>query len=112
MKLSALNEAKLVNVDPNTQILGKLFHDVRANEPNTTLNDIAHFCAAMMAEHIHEDYDRPQIHEMAFEGLPTLKDNPKEINSQLQYYFDAETGEDYDELLQSVINFIKTGRFQ
>jgi len=112
MKLSALNEAKLANTDPNTQILEKLFQDVRANHPNAKLNDIAHFCAAMMADHIHEDYDRPQIHEMAFEGLPTLKDNPKAINNQLKYYFDEDTWEDYDDLVETVSNFIKDGRLQ
>ena len=110
MKLSVLKEAKQANSDPSTKVLGRLFHDVKANEPNATINDIAQYCAAMMAEHIHEDWDRPQIHEMCFEGLPTLKDNPRAISNQLQYYYDAETGEDYDSLVQSVVKFLQDGR--
>lgn len=112
MKLSMLNEAKLAHSDPRTKILERLFRDVRENEPNANINNIAHYCAAMMADHIYEDYDLPQVHEMAFEGLPTLKDNPVAINNQLTYYFDADTWEDYDTLLQSVLLFIRNGRLQ
>jgi len=108
MKLSALHEARLAR-DPKTQIFTSVFNEVKKREPNVSIDDIAHFCAAMMADHINSDYDVPQLHEMAFEGLPTLKNNPQAINSQLQYYYDAETGEDLDHLIQSIIRYIKLG---
>ena len=108
MKLSALHEARLAR-DPKTLIFTQVFNEVKKRAPDTSMDDIAHFCAAMMAEHIHSDYDLLQLHEMAFEGLPTLKDNPQAINNQLQYYYDAETGEDLDSLIDSIIRYIKSG---
>ncbi len=108
MKLSALHEARLAR-DPKTLIFTQVFNEVKKREPDVSINDIAHFCAAMMADHIYSDHNLPQTHEMAFEGLPTLKDNPQAINSQLQYYYDAETGEDFDSLIDAIIRYIGSG---
>jgi len=108
MKLSALHEARLAR-DPRSQIFTRVFKEVKKREPDVSIDDIAHFCAAMMAEHMHSDYDIPQFHELAFEGLPTLKDDPQAINDQLQYYYDAETGEDLDSLVNSIVRYIGSG---
>ena len=108
MKLSALHEARLAR-DPKTQIFTRVFNEVKKREPDVKIDDIAHFCAAMMAEHLHSDYTISMLHEMAFEGLPTLKNNPQGINSQLQYYYDAETDEDLESLVNSIIRYIGSG---
>lgn len=109
MKLSTISEAKLANADPKTQVFGKVFHAVREIEPNATINSIGHYCAAMMADHIHSDYSPIMVHEMVFEGLPALKDNPVAISEQLTYYYDAETGEDFQSLVENIAKFIKEG---
>ena len=110
MKLSALHEASYVG-DNRFQILERVLNDVKKHvEGKIGINDIAAFCAAMIADHLNSDYDEPQFFDLAMGGLPKLKDNPQAINEQLKTYFDAETGEDYESLAQEVIEYVRNRR--
>ncbi len=106
MRLSTLHEARLANRDPKTQVFARVFEAVKKWNSKVSINDIAQYSAAIKADLIYGDYTHAQMIELAFEGLPTLKDNPQAINDALMYFFDAETGEDFDSLVDSIISFL------
>jgi len=108
MRLTQLHEARYAS-EKGTEILARVFNDVKRIENGAVIDDVARYIAAMRSDHIYNDYTQEEVAELLFQGTPPLKDNPKEMNEWIQMYYDAQTGEDYDMMVNGLVNFIRSG---
>ncbi|KKL75757.1 hypothetical protein LCGC14_2051720 [marine sediment metagenome] len=89
MKLIAVHEAKYAN-KAQTQTLERTFTGIRRSLPNVTIDDVAFYCALMTADRFNEDYRVQDFVDIAMNGLPALKNNPRVISEELERYFDSD----------------------
>ena len=107
-----LHEVKLSSQKP-LPYLQRMFDFVKGFKPNVKLNDIARLCAKFEVEMGNINVrDEQTLLDVLYDGIPPLKDNPKEMNSVIQsfieHYDDQDIEEAWEDVEHSAKRFFRT----